>query len=404
MLMTNPPDTRQDAECTRMIHAGRAPERYDGAVNIPPFRASTILFPTLDALEAHDPTHRSVRYGRTGTPSSHAFEAAVTELEGGHNAVSFASGLQAITSTLLAFTGHGDHVLIADSAYAPTRNFASGILSRAGVDVEYFDPTIGVGITGLLRPQTRVVFLESPGSLTFEIQDVPAITAAVAAANVDILLMIDNTWAAGLLFKPLAHGAHISIQSATKYIVGHADASLGVAVCARADHWLRLKKAAVELGATASPDELFLGLRGLRTLPVRMRQHQASGLSVAQWLATRPEVTRLRHPALPGCPGHDLWKRDFSGACGLFAFEMRPTPRAALAALTDGLRHFGMGYSWGGFESLILPSNPARIRTATRWDGGELIRLHIGLEDADDLIRDLESGFARMNQILATPS
>ncbi|MFY8095290.1 MAG: cystathionine beta-lyase [Niveispirillum sp.] len=388
------------AEDTRLIHAGRAPEKFGGAVNIPPFRASTVLFPTLAALDAYDPALRSVRYGRTGNPSSHAFEAAMTELEEGHDAVSFASGLQAITSSLLAFTRQGDHVLIADTAYAPTRGFANGILSRAGVTVEYFDPAIGAGITGLLRPTTRIVFLESPGSLTFEVQDVPAIVTAVSAANADIVLMIDNTWAAGLLFKPLNHGVHVSIQSATKYVGGHSDASLGVAICARQDHWMRLKKAAVELGACASADDLFLGLRGLRSLPVRMRRHHESGIKVARWLETRAEVTRVRHPALSTCPGHDLWTRDFTGACGLFAFEMAAVPRAALAAMVDGMAHFGMGYSWGGFESLILPSNPAPIRTAKPWAGGELIRLHIGLEDADDLMSDLDAGFDRLNAAL----
>lgn len=399
--MTLPPNDQNDAEATRLIHAGRAPEKFGGAVNIPPFRASTVLFPSLAALDAHDPSHRTIRYGRTGNPSSHAFEEAVTELEQGHGAVSYGSGVQAITTTLLAFTRQGDHVLIADSAYQPTRNFANGILSRAGVTVEYFDPAIGLGITALLRPTTRVVFLESPGSLTFEVQDVPGIARAVAAANSDILVMIDNTWAAGLLFKPLHHGVHISIQSATKYIGGHSDASLGVAVCARQDHWLTLKKASVELGACAAPDDLFMGLRGLRSLPVRMRQHHETGLRLAQWLATRPEVTRVRHPALPTCPGHEFWTRDFSGACGLFAFEIVRAPRLALAAMVDGMRHFGMGYSWGGFESLILPSNPASIRTAVPWTGGELIRLHAGLEDAEDLIRDLEAGFARLNKALA---
>lgn len=385
---------------TRMMHAGRDPEKYSGAVNIPPFRASTILFATLAALDAHDPTLRAVRYSRTGNPSSHAFEAAMTELEEGHDAVSYASGLQAITSCLLAFARVGDHVLIADTAYAPTRNFANGTLSRAGIVVEYFDPAIGAGIKELLRPTTRVVFLESPGSLTFEVQDVSAICAAVAAANPDIVTMIDNTWAAGLLFKPLRHGVHISIQSATKYVSGHSDASLGVAICARPDHWLRVKKTAIELGACASADDLFLGLRGLRSLNVRMQQHHTSGLKVARWLQTRPEVTRLRHPAIPGCPGHELWMRDFSGACGLFAFEMAPVPRAALATMVDRMAHFGMGYSWGGFESLILPSDPTAIRSAVPWQGGELIRLHIGLENVDDLIADLEAGFARLNAAL----
>ncbi|MFV3077725.1 cystathionine beta-lyase [Niveispirillum fermenti] len=399
----HPDDSPADAEATRLIHAGRAPDRFGGAVNIPPFRASTILFPTLAELDNYDPKMRAVRYGRTGNPSSHAFEEAMAELEQGHGAVSFGSGVQAITTSLLAFTRQGDHVLIADTAYAPTRSFANGILARAGIVVEYFDPCIGDGIRNLLRPRTRVVFLESPGSLSFEVQDVPAITRTVAAADPEIIVMIDNTWAAGLLFRPLLHGVHVSIQSATKYVAGHSDASLGAAICARPDHWLRLKKAAVELGACAGPDDLFLGLRGLRSLPTRMRQHQETGLVLGRWLAQRPEVTRMRHPALPGCPGHEYWKRDFTGACGLFAFEIAPVPRPALAAMVDGMRHFGMGYSWGGFESLILPSTPNSIRTAVPWDGGELIRLHAGLEDPEDLIRDLEAGFDRLAVALANP-
>ena len=387
-----------DRPDTRLIHAGRAPEKYAGAVNIPPFRASTILFPTLEALESYDPGLRTVRYGRTGNPSSHAFESAMTALEGGHDAVSYASGLQAITSALLAFLKAGDHLLMVDTTYGPTRTFCDGILARNGVVTEYFAPTIGADITSLIRPETAVIFMETPGSQTFELQDVPAI--ATAARQAGIVTMIDNTWAAGVLFKPLAHGVDISIQSATKYVGGHADASLGVAVAATQAHWLRLKKTAIELGATASPDELFLGLRGLRTLTTRLPRHQETGLALARWLQQQPEVTLLRHPALPGCPGHELWQRDFTGACGLFAFEIRKVPHAALAAMVDGMRHFGMGYSWGGFESLILPCDPTRIRTAMPWQGDQLIRIHAGLEDPADLLADLDAAFTRLRKAL----
>lgn len=389
----------ENRPATRLIHAGRAPERHSGAVNVPPFRASTILFPSLAALEHYDPTYRAIRYGRTGNPSSHAFEAAMAELEGGHGSVAAASGLQAITGALLAFTKAGDHVLMADTVYGPTRCFCDGILTRLGVETEYYDPALGADIAALFRPNTSVVFLESPGSQTFELQDVPAVAAAAGAAG--IVSMIDNTWAAGWLFKPLAHGVDISLQSCTKYVVGHADANLGAAIVAREDHWLRLKRVAVELGNHAAPDDLFLGLRGLRTLPVRLRQHQETGLALARWLEQQPEVTRVRHPALPSCPGHALWQRDFTGACGLFAFEMTKVPRAALAAMLDGMRLFGMGYSWGGYESLILPCNPKSIRTATDWNGGQLIRLHAGLEDAEDLIGDLAAGFQRMRGALS---
>lgn len=382
---------------TRLIHAGRHPERHAGAVNVPPFRASTILFPDLASLEDYDPYYRSIRYGRTGNPSSHAFEEAVTVLEGGHGAVAYGSGVQAITSALLAFTKVGDHILMVDTAYGPSRSFCDGILKRAGVETEYYDPAISAtDLKALLRPNTSVLFMESPGSQTFELQDVPALAAVTRDAG--IVSMIDNTWAAGILFQPLAHGVDIAIQSATKYIGGHADASLGVAVTASEAHWLKLKKASVELGAVAGPDDLFMGLRGLRTLPTRMRQHHETGLILANWLTEQPEVTRMRHPALPGCPGHEIWQRDFSGACGLFAFEMNPVPKAALAAMVDGMRLFGMGYSWGGFESLILPCDPSRIRTATPWKGGQLIRIHVGLEDPTDLIADLNDGFNRLRK------
>ncbi len=383
-------------EATRLAHLGRDPAGHAGAVSIPPYRASTILFQTLAELEARDPDYTGVRYGRLGTPSSHAFETAMAELEGGHRAVACGSGLSAVTTALLAFLKAGDHLLMTDSAYGPTREFCDGELARFGVQTTYYDPLIGAGIASLIRPETRVVFLESPGSVTFEVQDVPAIAAAAKARGCTV--MIDNTWAAGVYLKPLSLGVDISIQAATKYVGGHADANLGVAVCT-AEAWRPVKDTAVRLGVAAGSEDLFLGLRGLRTLTVRLERHQATALRLAEWLARQPETLRVLHPAFPDCPGHALWKRDFTGASGLFAVELRPQPRAALAAMLDGLALFGMGYSWGGFESLILPQNPGRIRTAVPWrDRGTLLRLHAGLEDADDLIADLDRGFHRLRR------
>lgn len=388
------------AAATAQVHAGRDPAGHAGAVSIPPYRASTILFPDLDSLEARDPDFQAVRYGRTGTPSSHAFEEAMAELEGGHRAVSFGSGLQAITTALLAVLKAGDHLLMADTTYGPTRAFCQGILARMGVETTFYDPLLGAAeLEPLFKPHTRALFLESPGSLTFEVQDVAALAAVAKARGCTVLM--DNTWAAGVYFKPLAHGVDISLQACTKYVAGHADANLGIAVCT-AGTWRAVKHAAVDLGATAAADDLFLGLRGLRTLSLRLARHQETGLLLADWLAQQPEVRRVLHPARPDCPGHDLWKRDFTGASGLFTVELRPLPRPVLKALVEGLKYFGMGYSWGGFESLVLPTNPRRIRTARPWAGdGTLIRFHAGLEEPADLIRDLEAGFARLREALS---
>lgn len=385
---------------TILSHAGRNPRGNHGIVNPPVYHCSTVLFPTLAELEASDRTpFEGVHYGRMGTPTSYAFEEAVAELEGAFKSVSVGSGLNAIATALLAFTKAGDHVLITDSVYGPTRRFANDSLTAYGVEVEFYDPTLGEGIARLLKPNTSVVFLESPGSLTFEVQDVPAIAAA--AKSVGATVIIDNTWATPLLFQPLRHGVDVSIHSATKYIVGHADAMLGVISCADEAHWLAVKKAATRTGACAGPDDLFLGLRGLRTLSVRLKQHEANALALADWLSKRPEVTRVLHPAYPDCPGHALWKRDIGGSSGLFSVVMKAAPKVALAAMLDHMELFGMGYSWGGFESLILPVRPGAIRTATRWDEpGIVLRLHAGLEAADDLIHDLDGAFARLNAAL----
>ncbi|MEI7609791.1 MAG: cystathionine beta-lyase, partial [Rhodospirillaceae bacterium] len=376
---------------TILTHAGASPFDQHGLVNPPVCHASTILFPSLAALEAADakPFER-LNYGRVGTPTSHAFERAVAELEGGYRAVTAASGLAAIVTALTAFTKAGDHILIADTAYGPTRRFAEETLRRYGVTVEYYDPVIGAGIKALLRRETSLVYLESPGSLTFEVQDVPAIAAA--AKTVGATVVMDNTWATPLYFRPFEHGVDVSIHAATKYIAGHSDAMLGVMVCAEAS-WETVKRTAVRIGAAAGPDDLYLGLRGLRTLGVRLRRHGEAGLALADWLSRQPEVMRVLHPARPGDPGHDLWRRDFTGTSGLFAVTLEPCAKAAIAAMVDHFELFGLGYSWGGFESLALPVHPRRVRTATSWDHpGTLLRFHAGLEDIDDLIRDLEAG------------
>lgn len=384
---------------TTLVHAGRNPHANHGIVNPPVYHCSTVLFPTVQALEDADKRpYDGVRYGRAGTPTSFAFEDSVAALEGGHRAVSMGSGLSAITTVLTAFTKAGDHVLVTDSVYGPTRRFCTDVLGAYGVETEFYDPLIGGGIGRLLRPNTTVVYLESPGSLTFEVQDVPAIAAVAKAAGATVLM--DNTWATPLFFRPFDHGVDVSIHAATKYLVGHADAMMGVAVCTE-ECFVPVKRTANILGACAGPDDLYLALRGMRTLSVRLKRHQESALILADWLAARPEVARVLHPGRPGDPGHALWKRDFLGASGLFAALLHPVPKPALTAMLDHMELFGMGYSWGGFESLILPTKPGHARTATRWDeSGPLIRLHAGLEDPDDLIRDLERGFDRMRAAL----
>jgi cysteine-S-conjugate beta-lyase len=380
---------------TILTHAGCTPGTNHGIVNPPVYHASTVLFPTVEALEDSGHSFDGVRYGRIGTPTSQAFETAIAELEGGYKAVATPSGLAAITTALLAFVSAGDHILLSDSVYGPNRLFCTDMLTRMGVDTEFYDPLIGAGISRLMRPNTRVVFVESPGSLTFEIQDVPAIAAAAKEAGA--VVMIDNTWATPLFFRPFDHGVDLSIHAATKYIVGHSDAMLGVITARTPDLWNRLKRYAVQLGTCAGPDDIYLGLRGLRTMGARLRQHQATGIELARWLQNRPEVARVLHPALPDDPSHALWRRDFSGASGLFAMELKPVPKQAISAFLNGMELFGMGYSWGGYESLILPTNPEKLRTASTWNSqGPLIRIHAGLEDVGDLIADLESGLTRL--------
>jgi cystathionine beta-lyase len=378
---------------TRIVHSGLHPEKQLGAVNPPVYHVSTVTYPTIAAMRAagHDPFN-GMRYGRYGTPTSQALEEAVCDLEGGYRSVSTASGLAAIAGALTALLKSGDHVLVADSCYGPTRRFCDEQLKRNGVASTYYDPSIGAGIADLFTPETRLVYVESPGSLTFEMQDVPAI-AAVAHAR-GALVVMDNTWGTPLFFKPFEKGVDVSIQAATKFIVGHSDAMLGVITCGNHDLWHAVKTSLAMAGVCAGADEVYLGLRGLRTLGVRLQQHQASGIKLASWLQTRPEVVRVLHPALPGDPGHAIWKRDFTGAPGLFAFEVKPCPSSSVDAFLDSLEHFSLGYSWGGFESLIIPASPGITRTAKPWEAkGPIIRIHTGLEDPDDLIGDLVRGF-----------
>lgn len=381
---------------TKLTTLGRDLDLQPGAVNPPLYRVSTVLFPDLDTMEAAHAARlkgaQNMLYGRTGTPTSHAFENAIAELEGGYRARVFSSGLGAIAGSLLAFLKSGDHVLIADCVYAPTRTFCNRVLTKFGVEVEYFDPALGAGLAKRMKPNTAVVFLESPGSLTFEVQDVSAIAQAAHARGAKVL--IDNTWATPLFFKPIAQGCDVVIEAATKYIVGHADAMLGVATATEAA-WPQLRDVAQEFGLSAGPDDIFLGLRGLRTLGVRLARHQASALHLAVWMQSRPEVARVLYPALPGDPGHALWKRDFQGASGLFTVEFKPASKAAIRALVGALELFGVGYSWGGFESLVVPAEPAKIRSIADWrNAGPMLRFHIGLEAVEDLRADLERGFA----------
>lgn len=378
-------------DATLVTVAGRDPQAQHGVVNPGVYHASTMLFPSMAALESARPgTH----YGRYGTPTSHALETAVAALEGAHAAFALGSGKTAITTMLLALLRSGDHLLVTDSAYAPTRLFCERVLARFGVTTDYFDPGLGAGIAGLIRPETRLVFTESPGSLTFEVQDIPSIAAAAHAKG--CLVAIDNTWASPLYFKPFAHGVDISVHAGTKYIGGHSDLMLGLITCTEAVHD-RLRRGIHELATAAAPDDCYLALRGLRTLATRLERHQASGLKLAAWLRGRPEVTQVLHPGLPDAPGHALWRRDFLGASGLFGFLIRSCRKEALAAMLDQLELFGMGWSWGGYESLLIPAHPETCRTAVPWQQEDhLLRIHVGLEDPDDLIADLEAGFARM--------
>jgi cysteine-S-conjugate beta-lyase len=382
-----------EAETTLVI-SGRDTEAQKGFVNPPVVHGSTVLYPTADDLHAH---RGEFQYGRHGTPTTKALQEALMALEGPQCVgVGLApSGLSAITTTLLAVLNAGDHLLVCDNVYRPSRNFCNGVLARYGVETTYFDPLIGAGIAGLFKPNTKAVLVEAPGSQSFEMPDIPAIAAAAHARGA--LVIDDNTWATALYHRSLDQGVDISIQAATKYVGGHSDIMFGT-ISANARAWPMITEAIRLLGVCAGPDDVFLALRGLRTLAVRLAQHHRSALEIARWLKTRPEVLRVLHPALESDPGHAIWKRDFTGASGLFSIVLKPAPQNAVDALLNAVRLFGMGYSWGGFESLIIPFDCAPYRSATRWaPGGPALRLHIGLENVDDLKADLERGFAAFN-------
>jgi cysteine-S-conjugate beta-lyase len=378
---------------TSVVTAGRDPASHHGFVNPPVYHASTVLYPSAEDFVAHRARYQ---YGRRGTPTTEALELAVQELEGPQCAgvALLPSGLAAISAALLSVVRTGDHVLVTDSAYGPTRAFCDQFLSRLGVAATYYDPLIGGGIAALMQPNTRAVFTESPGSLSFEMQDIPAIAAAAHAKGAVVLM--DNTWATPLYFRALEFGIDLSIHAGTKYFGGHSDVMLGTvagnsATIADLRNFVRLN------GLHVGPDDVYLGQRGLRTLAVRLDRHQESGLAVAHWLEQRSEVLRLLHPALPSHPGHALWKRDFTGASGLFSMVLKPVPQKAAYAFLDTLELFGIGASWGGYESLAIPFDCTALRTATRWaPGGPTVRFHIGLEAVEDLIADLERGFAAL--------
>ncbi|MGB1261333.1 MAG: cystathionine beta-lyase [Cognaticolwellia sp.] len=386
---------------TKIVNAGRKNKWTRGVVNPPVERASTVVFDSVKAMKqaATKKTEQVLFYGRRGTSTSFAFSDAMTELEGGAGCALFPSGTAAITNAILAFVKTGDHILMVDSVYEPTRDFCNKILAKLGIETSYYDPLIGQGIESLIKSNTTLVFLESPGSITMEVQDVPAI--AEVAHRHNCIVMLDNTWSAGINFQPFDYGVDVSVQAATKYIVGHSDVMLGTAT-ATAEHWPQLRESSYTMGQCTSPDDLYLAMRGIRTLSVRLQQHQASALKIAQWLSSRSEVETILHPALASCPGHEVFKRDFTGANGLFSFVLNKGSQGAITAFLDGMEHFKMGFSWGGFESLILAiSSVDKMRSATQWPYQyPLIRLHVGLENVDDLIADLERGFERFNQVL----
>lgn len=383
---------------TQLVHGGRRDEWSHGIVNPPVYRASTCLFDSYAELRERcaDPSAKKLFYGRKGTPTQWALEEAITELEGGEGTMLYPSGVAAITGAILSLVRAGDHILITDSAYEPTRTFSSGLLSQMGVEAEYYDPLIGADIEKLFRDNTRLIMTESPGSLTFEVQDLPAIIAA--AKKRDIYVVVDNTWATPLYLKPLEMGADISIHAVTKYIGGHSDIMLGSAT-ANKRTFKALQRTAYQLGQTCSPDDAFLASRGIRTLAVRLKVHEENALKVAAWLKDQPEVARVLHPAFEDCPGHDIWDRDFAGSTGLFSIVLKGGDYPDTAALVDDLALFKMGFSWGGYESLILPSDPRGCRSVTEWKGeGPVVRIHIGLEDTDDLIEDLAAGLKRYSK------
>jgi len=376
---------------TRLIVSGRNTDESFGFVSTPPYRGSTVLYPDAESCLNH--TNRYT-YGRRGNPTMDALTSLWSDLEGAAGTVVCPSGASACTTALLSVVSAGDHVLVTDSVYRPTRQFCDGMLRRMGVETTYYDPAVGAGIAALMRPNTKAVFTESPGSQTFEMQDIPAI-ARVAAAHGAFTIM-DNTWATPLYFRPLDYGVDITVNAATKYPSGHSDLLAGL-VAANARAWPKVRDTHGDLGLYLGPDDIFLLLRGLRTMPLRLKEQAASAMTIARWLERRPEVLRVLHPALETDPGHALFKRDFKGACSLFGFVLKPVSKAKYEAFLNGAHLFGMGYSWGGFESLMIPFDATSYRTATPFaPGGNCVRIQIGLETTDDLIASLDAAFAAM--------
>ncbi len=385
-------DTRKQLRRrTRLVHAGRDPDQQFGFVNTPIYRGSTVLYPSVESLTTRDIPYT---YATKGTPTTRALEEAWTELAGAADTVLAPSGLAAITLALLTALKAGDHLLVTDSAYGPTRHFCDTVLARLGIETTYYDPLVGADIAALFRPNTTAVLTEAPGSQSFEMQDIPAI-AAVAHAHKACVIM-DNTWATPLFFPPHEHGVDLAIEAGTKYLSGHSDLLLGLVSANRA--WAkRLRNTFDAFAMCAGPEDAFLCLRGLRSMELRLREAESQGLALARWLSGRDEVLRVLHPALPSDPGHAIWARDFSGSSGLFSVILKPASSQAVAAMLDGLELFGMGYSWGGFESLVIPFDCSTYRTATKWaPGGPALRFQVGLEDLEDLQDDLDKGFARL--------
>ncbi len=394
---------------TTLTRLGVHPKQYHGAVNPPVMRGSTMVFPNLAALDGKEEVLYD--YGIYGTDTAVALREALLGLEGGYGVELVPSGLASISTVLLAFLQKGDHLLVPDNAYHSTRRFCDGCLLKYGVETEYFDPAIGSDIKDLLRDNTKVIWLESPGSLTFEVHDTPAIVAV--AKDKGIITVMDNTWSGGYYYKPLAQGVDVSIQAGTKYIGGHSDILLGTIVCADKPSYTKVHNSYQFLGMCVSPDDIYLALRGLRSMGVRLERHNESGLVIADYLSGVKEVVKIMHPGREGDDYHDLWKRDFTGSCGLFGFVMECVDRGALASMVDGLEYFDMGYSWGGFGSLILPTDPRGERSwrsgavgvsrikPRNWDYGDgyqTMRIHVGLESVNDLIKDLEKGFERLRR------
>jgi cystathionine beta-lyase len=382
---------------TKLVHGGRHPEQHFGAVNPPVYHASTITYPTLAAWqEARGDRYNRVIYGRFGTPTTKAFEEAMAGIEGAERCMALSSGLAACSAAVLSAVGAGAHILVQNSAYFPVRNLCDSFLTRFGVRTTYFDPAIGEDIAALIEPETTLIYLEAPGSLTFEMPDVPAITAV--ARDRGIRTALDNTWATPLYYRPLEHGVDMSVNACTKYIVGHSDGMLG-SIALSEDLFAPVRDTANFSGNSAGSDEAYLGLRGLRTLSVRLQRHGQNARIAAEWFQKQPEVAQVLYPALPDDPGHAIWQRDFDAATGLFTVCFNPLDEKQVEALVDNLDLFGLGASWGGYECLVLPFDARHQRTAVEWNPpGPTIRFHIGLDDPDDILEDLEKGFAHMRK------